>query len=81
MTTQERLAAGAKLFDRIDAHRKIKAYSGIFSAVEAGIVGRELDELEAEWRASSEVLALVLVRAPYTVRHLSSLTNPGKLES
>ena len=72
MMTKERLAAGAKLIDRIDVERKIKGNARIFSSVEAKIVGRELDELEVEWRATSEVPVLVLVAAPHTVRHLSS---------
>ncbi|MCC6367615.1 MAG: hypothetical protein IT165_29180 [Bryobacterales bacterium] len=55
MTTRERLECGAHLLDRIDAQRLSKGDSGIFAAVESKIVGRELDELETEWRANSEM--------------------------
>ena len=54
MTTRERLECGARMLDRIDAQRQSKGDPGIFAAVEGRIVGRELDELETEWRANSE---------------------------
>ncbi len=54
MTTRERLASGARMLDRIDAQRQSKGDLGIFAAVEGQIVGRELNELETEWRANSE---------------------------
>jgi len=55
MTTRERLERGARMLERIDAQRQSKGDSGIFAAVEAKIVGRELDELETEWRANSQI--------------------------
>ena len=55
MTTRERLECGAQMLDRIDAQRQSKSDPGIFAAVEGKIVGRELDELETEWRANSEM--------------------------
>ena len=59
MTTRERLECGARMLDRIDAQRQRKGDPGIFAAVEAKIVGRELDELETEWRADSEIGAVL----------------------
>ena len=59
MTTRERLECGARMLDRIDARRQSKGDPGIFAAVEGKIVGRELDELEAEWRANSEMGAVL----------------------
>ena len=55
MTTRERLECGARMLDRIDAQRQSKGDPGIFAAVEGNIVGRELNELEAEWRANAEM--------------------------
>jgi hypothetical protein len=55
MTTRERLECGARMLDRIDAQRQRKGDPGIFAAIEAKIVGRELDELETEWRANSQI--------------------------
>ena len=54
MTTRERLACGARMLDRIDEQRQSKGDPGIFAVVEGQIVGRELNELETEWRASSK---------------------------
>jgi hypothetical protein len=62
MTTRERLACGARMLDRIDAQRQSKGDPGIFAAVEGQIVGRELNELETEWRANSEMGAYYLGR-------------------
>jgi hypothetical protein len=62
MTTRERLASGARMLDRIDAQRQSKGDPGIFAAVEGQIVGRELNELETEWRANSETGAYYLGR-------------------
>jgi hypothetical protein len=42
------------MLDSIDAQRQSKGDPGILAAVEGKIVGRELDELETEWRANSE---------------------------
>jgi len=47
------------MLDRIDAKRQRKRDPGIFAAVEAKIVGGELDELETEWRANSEMGAVL----------------------
>ena len=55
MTTRERLERGARMLERIDAQRQSKGNPGIFAAVEGKIVGRELNELETEWRANSEM--------------------------
>lgn len=55
MTTRERLECSARMLDRIDAQRQIRGDPGIFAAVEGRIVGRELDELEKEWRANSDM--------------------------
>ena len=52
MTTRERLACGARMLDLIDAQRQSKGDPGIFAAVEGKIIGRELNELETEWRAN-----------------------------
>jgi len=57
MTTRDRLECGARMLDCIDAQRQSKGDPGIFAAVEAKIVGRELDELETEWRANSQIAA------------------------
>ena len=62
MTTRERLASGARMLDRIDAQRQSKGDPGILAAVEGQIVGRELNELETEWRANSETRAYYLGR-------------------
>ncbi|HEU0139750.1 MAG TPA: hypothetical protein VFQ79_08570 [Bryobacteraceae bacterium] len=59
MTTRERLACGGRMLDRIDAQRQRKGDPGIFAAVEGKIVGLELDELETEWRANSEMGAVL----------------------
>jgi hypothetical protein len=48
------------MLDRIDALRQSKGDPGIFAAVEGKIVGRELDELETEWRANSEMGAALV---------------------
>ena len=55
MTTRERLECGARMLELIDAQRQSKGDPGIFAAVEGKIVGRELNELEPEWKANSEV--------------------------
>ena len=55
MTMRERLAYGARMLDLIDAQRRSKGDPGIFAAGEGKIVGRELNELETEWRANSEM--------------------------
>ncbi len=55
MTTRERLECGARMLEGIDAQRQSKRNPGIFAAVEGKIVGRELNELEAEWRANAEM--------------------------
>ena len=55
MTRRERLECGARMLERIDAQRQSKGDPGIFAAVEGNIVGRELNELEAEWRANPEM--------------------------
>ena len=62
MTTRERLARGARMLDRIDAQRQSKGDPGIFAAVEGKIIGRELNELETEWRANSDMGAYFLRR-------------------
>jgi hypothetical protein len=43
------------MLERIDAQRRTKGDLGIFTGVEDKIVGRELNELEAEWRANAEM--------------------------
>jgi len=43
------------MLERIDAQRQSEGDPGIFAAVEDKIVGRELDELETEWRANSQI--------------------------
>lgn len=55
MTTRERLACVARMLDLIDAQRQSKGDPGIFAAVEGKIIGRELNELETEWRANSDM--------------------------
>lgn len=62
MTTRERLACVARMLDLIDAQRQSKGSPGIFAAVEGKIIGRELDELETEWRANSDMGAYFLRR-------------------
>ncbi len=59
MTTRERLEYGERMLERIDAQRQSKGDPGIFAAVEGRIVGRELDDLETEWRADSEMGAVL----------------------
>jgi hypothetical protein len=55
MTTRERLDCGARMLDSIDAQRQSRSDPKIFAAVENKIVDCELKELEAEWRANSEI--------------------------
>jgi hypothetical protein len=50
MTVRERLVIGARLLVSIDAARIKRKAPNLFSAVEHEIIGRELDELESEWR-------------------------------
>ena len=53
MATRKRLEFGAQMLDRIDAERRSKNDPSIFAAIEARIVRRELDDLEAEWQMTS----------------------------
>jgi hypothetical protein len=52
MTVRERLGIGARLLVSIDAARTKRKAPNLFTAVEHEIIGRELDELESEWRAN-----------------------------
>jgi hypothetical protein len=58
MITKQRLEFGAQLLDSIDVERRSKNDPSIFAAIEARIIRRELDELEAEWQMNA---------APHTV--------------
>ena len=53
MTVRERLVIGARLLVSIDAARTKRKAPNLFTAVEHEIIGRELDELESEWRANA----------------------------
>ena len=52
MTITERLVIGARLLISIDAARIKRKAPNLFTAVEHEIIGRELNELESEWRAN-----------------------------
>lgn len=62
MKARERLECGARMLDSIDTHRRSRNDPTIFTAVEGRIVGFELDEMEAEWRANPELPATSAAR-------------------
>ena len=55
MKTRERLECGARMLDSIDTQRRSRNDPTIFTAAEGKIVGFELEELAAEWRANPEL--------------------------
>ena len=68
MTVRERLVIGARLLVSVDAARIKRRAPNLFKAVEHEIIGRELDELESEWRANPGRVCAPSVNAGSPIR-------------